>query len=111
MAPIDLTLMTYHASNERAERFAFIENTTGWGQPLVMAPNKDDPTATATLTTTGVLVIRNKDTNMIITAFHANMGQALAVWRSAMGTAKMPHSVWMQINYNNFTELWQRVAA
>lgn len=43
MTPIDVTLMTYHANNERAERIAFIENTLGWGKPLVVAPDSRYP--------------------------------------------------------------------
>ena len=111
MAPIDLTLMTYHASVERADRFQMIENTTGWGKPLVMTQNKDDVTSTSTLTSTGVIVIRAKDTNNIITAFHANVNQAYAVWAAATGGTKMPRSLWLQINYNNNTDYWKKIAA
>lgn len=110
MAPIDLTLMTYHAQAERAERFNLIEKTVGWGTPLVVAPDKKERDATATLTTSGVIVIRSFD-NVIITAYIGTMSQAKTVWERATGNLKMPRSLWLQINYNNNTKLWQKMAA
>lgn len=109
MPPIDLTKMSAHAIVDRKTRFAVIENSIGWGNPVIVAPDKKGRDATATLTDTGVLVIRGSD-NMIITAFIATVRQAQAVWNRGNG-GKMPQALWNMINYNNNTDYWKNLVA
>lgn len=109
MPPIDLTNMSAHAIVDRKTRFAVIENSIGWGNPVIVAPDKKGRDATATLTDTGVLVIRGSD-NMIITAFIATVRQAQAVWNRGKG-GKMPQALWNMINYNNNTDYWKNLVA
>lgn len=111
MPPIDLTRMSAHAINDRKNRFEVIENTIGWGQPIAMVPDREDPTATNTLTSTGVLVVRSND-NTIVTAWIANVQQASAIYHKATNGKRMPQLYWDIVNYNNNTEYWRnRVAA
>lgn len=109
MKELDLTNMSAHAIIDRADRFSAIENSIGWGKPIAEAPDKQGNDATATLTDTGVLVVRNRD-NMIITAFVATVRQAQAVWGRGHG-GRMPQKLWNVINYNNNTEYWKRITA
>lgn len=110
MPPIDLTKMSAHAILDREVRFDIIEKTVGWGTPVVMAPDKKGRDATATLTDTGVMVIREPD-GTIITAWIASVRQAQAVWGRATGNIKMPAALWNVINYNNNTEYWKNKVA
>lgn len=106
MPPVDFTNMSYHAIVERKTRFDTIERLTGWGKPVIVANDKKGRDATATLTDTGVLIIRGSD-NMIITAFIATVRQAQAVWNRGKG-GKMPRELWNVINYNNNTDYWKK---
>lgn len=110
MKELDLTKMSAHAIIDRATRFAAIENSVGWGKPLVEATDKKGQDATATLTDTGVLIVRDFD-NMIITAYVATVRQAQAVWNRATNGARMPRQLWNVINYNNNTDYWKRITA
>ena len=65
MPAIDLTNMTYHAEIDRATRFSIINKTVGFGNPVYIASDKKGRDATATLTDTGVLIVRDL-TNKII---------------------------------------------
>ena len=110
MTPIDFTNMTAHATLDREPRFTAIENSIGWGNPVVMVPDRKNETATATLTDTGVLIIRGLD-NTIITAWVANVRQAVAIWRQATGVLQMPKALWNMVNYNNDTTYWRNLVA
>ena len=110
MPPIDLTKQTAHAILDREVRFSIIEKTVGWGTPVVIAPDKKGRDATATLTDTGVLIIRQPD-GTIITAWVASVAQAQAVWGRATGNLKMPRKLWNVVNYNNNTRYWRNLVA
>ena len=105
---IDYTNMSYHALADRGERFAFIEDTIGWGEPVATAQAERDNTVTETLTNTGVLIVRN-EYNTIITAYVARCKQANRVWDNAK-KGRMPRWLVNVINYNNNTEYWKRVS-
>jgi hypothetical protein len=107
---IDLTRMSAHVIVDRSARIAHIENSIGWGTEIVTAPDKKGRDATATLTSTGVLVIRSFD-GVIISAWIASVGQAQAVWNRAKGTTRLPHWLWNVVNYNNNTDYWKKVTA
>lgn len=106
MPPIDFTNISYHAKANRENRFQMIENLTGWGQPCAVATGHIDKTTVETLTTTGVIIVRNKD-NMIVTAYIARVGQAKRVWREAKNGESIPQSLWNRIHYNNNTKEWK----
>lgn len=110
MRQLDLTRMTAHAIVDREMRFKVIENTVGWGNPVVETPDRDGKDATATLTDTGVMIIRDME-NTIITAWVANVRQAQAVWGRATGNSRMPCKLWNMVNYNNNTTYWQNLVA
>lgn len=110
MLAIDLTNMTYHAEVDRATRFSIINKTVGFGNPVYIASDKKGRDATATLTDTGVLIVRDL-TNKIITAYVASVKQAMDVYKRATGNDKMPRKLWATINYNNNTEAWKKMIA
>ncbi len=107
---IDLTNMSAHVIVDRQARINNIENSIGWGTEIITAPDKKERDATATLTSTGVIIIRSLD-GMIITAWIASVKQAQAVWGRATGSIKLPHWLWNVVNYNNNTEYWKNLVA
>lgn len=107
---IDLTRMSAHVIIDRKTRIDLIEKTIGWGTEVVTAPDKKEKDATATLTSTGVIIIRSLD-GMIITTWIASVPQAVSVWIRAKGNNRLPKWLWNVVNYNNNTEVWQKMAA
>jgi len=107
---VDTTCMSAHAIIDRADRIRNIENSVGWGTEIVTAPDKKNRDATATLTSTGVIIIRSLD-GMIITAWVASVRQAVAVWGRAKGNATLPRQLWNVVNYNNNTAYWRNLVA
>jgi hypothetical protein len=107
---IDLTCMSAHVIIDRADRVRHIENSVGWGTKIVEVPDKKNETATATLTSTGVMVITGLD-GLMITAWIANVSQAVAVWKTAKGDRPMPRWLWNVVNYNNNTDYWKNLVA
>ena len=110
MKPIDLTVTSYHVDIERQQRFDIINKTVGFGVPVVEGPDRKGRDCTATLTTTGVIVIIDPH-GVIVTAWVASVRQAIDVYRSATGSDKLPKNLWNMVNYNNNTALWQKMAA
>lgn len=110
MKVIDLTTVSRHVELDRQDRFNLINNTVGFGLPVVEARDKQDETCTATLTSTGVIVIINAH-GVIVTVWIASVRQAIAVYATATGTTRLPKNLWNIINYNNDTELWHKIAA
>ena len=107
---IDLTRMSAHFMIDRKFRIDLIERTIGWGTEVVVAPDKMGQDATATLTSTGVMIIRNFD-GLIITAWIASVPEAVSVWIRAKGNNHLPKWLWNVVNYNNNTAAWQKMAA
>lgn len=95
------TNMTGHAFNDRMARFEYIIDTVGIGKVTARYQDVDEYNRVVIfeLTTTGVIIVRNKD-NMVVTAYIAEMRQAIRVWRSTNGNKKMPAPLYTKINQN-----------
>ena len=103
---VDLTRMSAHVIVDREARISMIERTIGWGTEIITAPDKKERDATATLTSTGVIIIRSLD-GMIITAWVASVPQAVSVWIRGTGNNHLPSWLWnldflKKICYNNY---------
>lgn len=109
MKQIDLTRLTYHALIERKTRFELIEKTIGFGETICQVRDNQSPDCDIVLTSTGVMGVI-KDDNTVITAWVANINQAIATYRTANGNKPMPERLWNYINYNNNTTAWQKMA-
>ena len=107
---IDLTRMSAHIIVDREARISMIERTIGWGTEIITAPDKKERDATATLTSTGVIIIRSLD-GMIITAWIASVPQAVSVWIRGAGNNHLPSWLWNVVNYNNNTDYWRNKVA
>lgn len=107
---IDTTNLSAHVIVDRKMRIDLIENTIGWGDTIATIPDKHNIGTFATLTSTGVIIISTEE-GFILTAWIANVRQAVAVWKTANGEKLMPRWLWKVINYNNNTETWHKMAA
>ncbi len=110
MKVIDLTAVSEHVVVERQNRFNLINKTVGFGLPVVEAIDKNNKECTATLTSTGVIVIIDPY-GIIVTAWIASVRQAIGVYATATGSTKLPKKLWNVVNYNKNIEAWQRIAA
>ena len=95
---IDLTNMSAHAVVDRKARFDFIENTIGFGTPMVTIKEERDRNGDAvkTLTDTGVVIVYVEQTFEIITAYVATMHQAKHIWRTATNSKRMDNKLWKE---------------
>ena len=110
MKQIDFSKASAHVLIDRKTRVEVIEKTVGFGVPFIEAPDIKERDCTATLTTTGVIVIMD-DNGEIITTWIASVKQAVSVYARATGTTKLPKWIWNIVNYNNNTEIWQKMVA
>lgn len=96
MPPIDTTNVSFHFLNDRKYRLHQIE-AVGWGVPIASQRSGD---AIETLTSTGVMVIRSFE-NTIITAYFAEIDQAIAIFRKTYGKVRLPQDIYDIIIRNN----------
>ena len=101
MPPIDITNISAHSFNDRKERIAQI-HAVGMGTPIAVIKEIDTQgrTVSKTLTSTGVIVIRNNE-NMIITLYLAEIHQAVKIFRENYGKVRLPEDIYNKILLNN----------
>lgn len=105
--PIDYTNISYHVLHDRKSRYSVIENTIGFGSPVCTFKDETDKTY-KTLTSTGVIVIRNF-MNMIVTLYIARPAQASKLYVKATNE-KLPRKLDLMVHYNNNTTYWKKYA-
>lgn len=95
------TNMTEHARKDRQSRLEYIIDTVGVGKVAVRYQDIDEKNRIVIfeLTTTGVIIVRNAE-NMVVTAYIAEMRQAVRVWRCQHGDKKMPAPLYKKITQN-----------
>jgi len=95
------TNLTSHAHYDRQARLEYIIDTIGVGKVAVSSFEIDSQNRPVNyeLTTTGVIIVKNKD-NMVVTAFIAEMNQAIKIWRNVHGNKKMPTPLYTKIQQN-----------
>ena len=89
--------LTAHAMNDRMERLNYIKATVGFGYIIKELERvKNGREEVACITSTGVMVIKNKDRTKMVTAFIATVGQAKQVYQSD----RLPDNVYRTIAAN-----------
>ena len=93
--------MTEHARKDRQARLEYIIDTIGVGKIVVRHQDIDEKNRIVIfeLTTTGVIIVRNAE-NMVVTAYIAEMRQAVRVWRCQNGNKKLPAPLYKKITQN-----------
>lgn len=95
--------LTAHARFDRADRFEYIIDTIGFGEPVTrlseIDPRNGKPVVYE-LTSTGVIIVRDRK-NVVITAYIAGIEQATRVWRSSSASKNMPSYLYRKIKQND----------
>ena len=100
MPPIDINNLSYHVRMDRKERLAQIKSI-GIGFSIAEREEiKDGRKVIKTLTSTGIIVIRAAENNMIITMYLAEFDQAEKFFRKQYGL-KLPKDIGDKIKLNN----------
>ena len=79
--------MSIHAREDRTDRLTYIAMTVGFG--AVVAERVTETTREC-LTDTGVLIIKAREEEFMITAYIADMDKAFAVYCNAKNCGRMP---------------------
>lgn len=91
--------MTKHARYERRDRLNYIIDNIGIGEPICTAPSKN-PNAISVLTNTGIIIIKGKTDNVIITVYIATIAEATAIYYQSGMTTPLPQRVKKRIRIN-----------
>lgn len=93
--------MTYHAREERLDRLVKCVELIGVGDIILTAENDNDRTRgiRRQLTSTGLILIVNASSNILITGYMGNMNQVVAVYREN-GIQRLPNSMYKQVKRN-----------
>lgn len=93
--------MSEHASVDRIERLAYIATEIGIGEPVLSY--EEEEYRTISLTDTGIVIIQDSYTKVLITAYVASIDRAYAMWHQVHGETQMPNSLYHQIVRNRNT--------
>lgn len=91
--------MTYHARDERAERLALIAEHIGVGSIVYKFDSTYRASTVECVTSTGVLIVMDKTTSVIITAFCPNISKISAIFCSH-GFSTVPPMISNQVHRN-----------
>lgn len=80
-------LLSYHARVERAERLALLEQVLGFTKVVLEVECKEEQTRYC-LTSSGIIIVKNLYTDLVVTAYMANLNQCYRLYREA-GKAQM----------------------
>ena len=93
--------MTYHAKEERLDRLVKCIELVGAGDVILTAEGIRDYRrgVVRQLTSTGLILIVNTETNALVTGYMGNMSQVVAIYREN-GIEKLPNSMYKQVKRN-----------
>lgn len=87
-----------HVKNERMNRMVYIGKYVGWGEITAQYTDVERNTVVC-LTTTGVLVIKNPQTDKFITAYVARIGEVKWLY-SVLGYNRIPERIYSKVCKN-----------
>lgn len=90
--------MSYHCSQERTDRLAFIMLHGGLGE--IFCEYQESDALLYRLTTTGVLMIIDPARKVLVTAYYINMEKAAAIIHRCKHTNYSHHSLYKVIEAN-----------
>ena len=94
------TNMSDHVRYDRKNRLEAIIDLVGIGDIIVKCDSERNDFREECLTSTGVCIIRDKNTKRIITAYIASLGKARRIYEIAYGYTEMPHSIFETVRAN-----------
>lgn len=90
--------LSYHAKVERAERLSALKSVLGFTSTVLEVEYKQARTKQC-LTSSGIMIIKNIDTDVVITAYMANMKQCIKLYRDA-GKAQVSPKMYKRVQKN-----------
>ena len=91
--------MTNHASVDRLDRLATCVEKLGMSKFILETKNPNYPGTIQCLTSTGIIIVMNEDTGVVITGFMATVQKVSAMYRS-VGYAKIPPKIYARVQKN-----------
>ena len=89
-------VLTNHCKEERLDRIAFILANIGIGEIVLTVESKG---SRACLTDTGVILIKDMEQEVLVTAYVPSVDRVIAMYRS-VGVSRIPHKVYKAANAN-----------
>ena len=95
------TTVSYHARVERQSRIEYIIDVFKgeFGEPAAMVVNEDDRSRQV-LTTKGIWIVYNLDTNRLVTMWIATVEQGVKLYKRSTGGKMLPKSLMKQLHAN-----------
>ena len=93
--------MTYHAKEERIDRLVKCVELIGVGDVILTASTEEETRrgVKRQLTSTGLVLVVNAQSNILITGYMGNLSQVVAIYREN-GIERMPNSMHKQVKRN-----------
>ena len=92
--------LTYHASEERIDRLATIIEHLSVGKVILETSDPRYKGTIRCLTSTGIIFVKSRRDNRIITGYMANMDQLHAMYYS-IGRRQIPPKIFNRVQKNN----------
>lgn len=90
--------LSYHAKVERAERLAMLEQVLGFTSIVLEVEYEKEDTKHC-LTSSGIVIIKNLYTDLVVTAYMANLKQCYKLYRDA-GKAQIAPRMYKRVKKN-----------
>lgn len=94
-----ISRVSTHVSVDRLARIDYIIDTVGFGEPVFERPSSANANNYEQLTTTGVIVVRAKDTHIVVTAFIASIDKVTAMYKTKRD-GQVPNSIYKRVLAN-----------
>jgi hypothetical protein len=93
--------ISYHAKEERKDRIEYIIDVFNgeFGTEVCCFIEKHTKTKTV-LTTTGLIIVYNSETNNLVTMYICKTCQAIGLYKRATGKERCPNSVYKRVINN-----------
>lgn len=93
--------MTHHAREERIDRLVKCVELIGVGEVILTASTEEETRrgVKRQLTSTGLVLVVNAQSNILITGYMGNLSQVVAIYREN-GIERMPNSMHKQVKRN-----------
>lgn len=89
-----------HVTIDRWERITYIVDNLGFGNVVITCPSSSNRNNIEELTDTGVIIVRSRKTNDVITAFIASIDKVIAIYRNNSQYSRIPNFMYKRVTAN-----------
>ena len=99
--------MTKHASKDNARRLEYIQKNLGIGEEVfVVVTDNQYGKRRLCVTSTGLIIVKGFENNMIITFFIGSLDKVIELWELKTGTTKLPPELFKTVKNNKQHRIW-----